>query len=55
MDGDGEPLAEVVYVDLRELEGSEELTGFSAERKSLLLAPRMYWDPAVHGRPRAAR
>ena len=43
MDGDGEPLAEVVYVDLRELEGSEELTGFSAERKSLLLAPRMYW------------
>ena len=42
MDGDGEPLAEVVYVDLRELEGSEELTGFSAERKSLLLAPRMY-------------
>ena len=33
----------MVYVDLRELEGSEELTGFSAERKSLLLAPRMYW------------
>ena len=43
MDGDGEPLAEVVYLDLRELEGTEKLSGFSAERKSLLLAPQMYW------------
>ena len=43
MGGDGEPLAEVVYVDLRELEGREELTHLSAERKSLLPAPRMYW------------
>ena len=43
MVGDGEPLAEVVYLDLRELEGTEKLSGFSAERKSLLLAPQMYW------------
>lgn len=43
MGEDGEPLAEVVYLDLRELEGTEELTGFSSERKSLLLAPQMYW------------
>ena len=43
MGEDGEPLAEVVYLDLRELEGTEELSGFSAERKSLLPAPQMYW------------
>lgn len=40
---DGEPLAEVVYMDLRELEDTEELTYLSAERKSLLPAPQMYW------------
>ena len=43
MGEDGEPLAEVVYMDLRELEGTEALTGFSAQRKSLLPAPQMYW------------
>lgn len=51
MGEDGEPLAEVVYVDLRELEGTEELSGFSAERKSLLPAPQMYWTrQSVSGR-----
>lgn len=43
MGEDGEPLAEVVCLDLRELEGTEELTYLSAERKSLLPAPQMYW------------
>lgn len=51
MGEDGEPLAEVVYLDLRELEGTEELSGFSAERKSLLPAPQMYWTrQSVSGR-----
>ena len=43
MAGEDEPLPEVVYADLRELEGVEELIHFSAQRKSLLPAPRMYW------------
>lgn len=43
MAGKDEPLPEVVYADLRELEGTEELIHFSAQRKSLLPAPRMYW------------
>ena len=51
MGENGEPLAEVVYLDLRELEGTEELSGFSAERKSLLPAPQMYWTrQSVSGR-----
>lgn len=36
-------LPEVVYADLRELDGLEELRSFSAEGKSLWLAPQMYW------------
>ena len=43
MGEDGEPLAEVVYADLRELEGIGELNHVSARRKSLLPAPQMYW------------
>lgn len=51
MGENGEPLAEVVYMDLRELEGTEELTYFSAQRKSLLPAPQMYWTrQSVSGR-----
>ena len=51
MGENGEPLAEVVYLDLRELEGTEELSGFSAERKFLLPAPQMYWTrQSVSGR-----
>lgn len=36
-------LPEVVYADLRELDGLEELSSFSAEGKSLWPAPQMYW------------
>ena len=33
----------MVYADLRELDGLEELRSFSAEGKSLWPAPQMYW------------
>ena len=38
-----QPMPTAGMFGLRELEGTEALTGFSAQRKSLLPAPQMYW------------